>query len=140
MQKLVGTFNLYQGYISLYSISCFYTSFLFTCTARPEFSKNRGIPGLRFIIFLFSILLIVNKSADYWIQTTDHGCPKRPHYQLCHNQCPTNGKFFSKMGKPRPLLFISSFSIKRYTILQHINLKNIHLVSGAGYKLTTFLF
>ena len=51
------------------------------------------MPGVFFCIFIFlrqlAILLKGNiKFADFWIQTSDHWCRKKPLYQLSHNHCP----------------------------------------------------
>ena len=53
------------------------------------FFKNGRFPGLFFLIFVFSILLIVNIFnkifADDWIRTADLCSCKQILYQLSHN-------------------------------------------------------
>ena len=57
------------------------------------FFKKWAIPGLFFIIFVFSIQLTVNKYsinfANGWIRTADLWYRKQLLYQLSHNHCPT---------------------------------------------------
>ena len=52
-----------------------------------SFLKKLAIPGLFFLIFVFTIQL-TGKNVQYkndWIRTEDLWCRKRPLYQLSHN-------------------------------------------------------